>query len=174
MKHVAIALIYRDHQLCVAERLSEPFKGYIECPGGKVEPNESIFAALRRELYEECGLAHFDAYYYTYTDVSNAHGEFRLHWFKVELHEEPQAIIYQKLMWIDIDQIDALHWIEHNRPYLHLFKRLADLEPKTVDIQSMDQLTEHLLDPQLLLGKVNTNEPELNELFSFYGFNDPF
>lgn len=62
MKHVAIALIYRDHQLCVAERLSEPFKGYIECPGGKVEPNESIFAALRRELYEECGLAHFDAY----------------------------------------------------------------------------------------------------------------
>ena len=103
-------------------------------------------------------------------DFGNSRKEF----FKVELQEEPQAIIYQKLMWIDIDQIDALHWIEHNRPYLHLFKRIADLEPKTVDIQSMDQLTEHLLDPQLLLGKVNTNEPELNELFSFYGFNDPF
>ncbi len=77
-------------------------------------------------------------------------------------------------MWIDIEQIDALHWIEHNRPYLHLFKRLAELEPKTVDIQSMDQLSEYLLNTEILLGKVNTNEPELNELFNFYGFNDPF
>ncbi len=174
MKHVAIALIYREHQLCVAERLSEPFKGYIECPGGKVELDESIFKALRRELYEECGLSHFDAYYYTYTDVSNAHGDFRLHWFKVELHEEPQAIIYQKLIWVDINQIDALHWIEHNRPHLHLFKRLDNLEPTSIDIKSIEQLSELILDTQFLLGKVNTNAPELNELFSFYGFNDPF
>ena len=174
MKHVAIALIYRNHQLCVAERLSEPFKGYIECPGGKVEANESIFAALRRELYEECGLSRFDAFYYTYTNVSNEHGDFRLHWFKVELQEEPQAIIYQKLIWVEIDQIDALHWIEHNHPHLHLFKRLADLHPVSIKLDRPHELEECILDTHVLLDKVITQNPELSETLRFYGFNDLF
>ena len=55
---VAVAVITRpDGSFLLARRPEgKPYAGYWEFPGGKVEPNESVRAALTREIKEELGL----------------------------------------------------------------------------------------------------------------------
>lgn len=121
MKHVVIGLIYKHHKLCVAKRLAEPFKGYMECPGGKVETNETYIDALKRELYEEIELHHFDAIYLKSIHVLNDYGQFILHFYKVIPYNEPVPKVYTELLWIDKYKIKELNWIPHNIPYLDFF-----------------------------------------------------
>lgn len=121
MKQVVIAIIYKNHQLCVAKRLSEPFMGYIECPGGKVEINESLEDALKRELYEEIHLSLFDYTYLKTIDVTNHIGDFKLHFYKVIPYEELKPMVYSELLWINKDQLHKLNWIPHNIPYVDFF-----------------------------------------------------
>ena len=57
MKQVVAALIIRDNKILVCQRTRHqtlPLKW--EFPGGKIEPDESPEAALRRELEEELGI----------------------------------------------------------------------------------------------------------------------
>ncbi len=121
MKHVVIGLIYKNHQLCVAKRLSEPFMGYIECPGGKVEANESLIDALKRELYEEVDLVDFDACFLKSIDVQNEYGQFKLHFYKVVPYQALNAKVYTEILWVDKHQIKELNWIEHNLAHLDFF-----------------------------------------------------
>lgn len=127
MKHVVIGIIYLDHHLCVAKRLSEPYIGYIECPGGKVEENESLDDALKRELYEEINLSLFDYKYLRNIEVSNPYGKFSLHFYKVTPYEELNPKVYTELLWIHKDHIHELNWIPHNIPYIDFFKQADQL-----------------------------------------------
>lgn len=81
MKHVVIALIFKNHKLCVGRRLSDPFESFIECPGGKIEDHESLTDALKREMFEELELVHYDQTYPSFFDVHNMYGAFKLHFF---------------------------------------------------------------------------------------------
>ena len=56
--HVAAAAIFDDRQrVLISRRPRQAHQGGLwEFPGGKVEPGETIEAALRRELYEELGI----------------------------------------------------------------------------------------------------------------------
>src|SRR3990172_7831236 len=54
---VAVALLWEQGKLLICQRsLEDDFPGRWEFPGGKVEPEESPQAALRRELREEVGI----------------------------------------------------------------------------------------------------------------------
>lgn len=121
MKHVVIGLIYDNHKLCVAKRLSEPYLGYIECPGGKVEVNESLEDALKRELFEEVNLLLFNHQFLKSITVENEFGIFVLHFFKIIPYQELTPKVYNELFWVDKSTIKQLNWIPHNLPYLDFF-----------------------------------------------------
>ncbi len=121
MKHVVIGLIYDNHKLCVAKRLSEPYLGYMECPGGKVEANESLEDALKRELFEEVNLTSFDNQFLKSITVENEYGIFVLHFFKIIPYQELIPKVYNELFWVDKSTIKQLNWIPHNLPYLDFF-----------------------------------------------------
>ena len=61
---VAVAVITQaDGSFLLARRPEgKPYAGYWEFPGGKVEPNEGVRAALAREIKEELGLEITHAY----------------------------------------------------------------------------------------------------------------
>lgn len=50
------ALIIRDHQILLIQRAHPPLAGEWSLPGGRIEPGETIIAALKREVREETGL----------------------------------------------------------------------------------------------------------------------
>src|SRR5690606_28098264 len=50
-------LVRRDGSFLLGSRPEgKPYAGYWEFPGGKLEPGESVNAALARELHEELGI----------------------------------------------------------------------------------------------------------------------
>ena len=56
--HVAVAVIKNEHgQYFIAKRHEDSHQGNLwEFPGGKVENNETVINALKRELFEEIGI----------------------------------------------------------------------------------------------------------------------
>ncbi|MFC7295016.1 Nudix family hydrolase [Marinobacter aromaticivorans] len=55
--HVAVGVIIRDGRVLIARRPEHAHQGgLLEFPGGKVEPEETVQAALAREIAEETGL----------------------------------------------------------------------------------------------------------------------
>jgi 8-oxo-dGTP diphosphatase len=62
MTTVVAAVIVREQRILVCQRRAEgPHSLKWEFPGGKVEPNETLADALRRELREELAIVPLDA-----------------------------------------------------------------------------------------------------------------
>ncbi|EAW27603.1 7,8-dihydro-8-oxoguanine-triphosphatase, prefers dGTP [Alteromonadales bacterium TW-7] len=55
--NVAVGVIKKNNAIFICKRADDQHQGGLwEFPGGKVEANESVFAALKRELTEEVGI----------------------------------------------------------------------------------------------------------------------
>lgn len=122
MREVVIAAIFIEDALLVGQRLSEPFKGFWECPGGKVEAQESLIEALIREIREEGDVRVTQAQALFDYDVTTPQGPLHLTWFKTEIEGEFKPVIYEALKTIKKEEVDGLSWIPHNRPYLETLK----------------------------------------------------
>ncbi len=121
--NVAVAIIIRpDGQFLLACRpAGKPYAGYWEFPGGKVETEESLPQALKRELDEELGIQ-ISLFQPWITRVfTYPHATVRLHFFRIlEWHGEPQARENQKLSWQHPNAIKVEPILPANEPILRL------------------------------------------------------
>jgi 8-oxo-dGTP diphosphatase len=99
---VAAAVLQRpDGTFLLAQRPPDKiWAGYWEFPGGKVEPGETAYHALVRELHEELGIAVQTAYPWVTRVFTYPHATVRLNFFRVtawsgELHPHEG----QKFSW---------------------------------------------------------------------------
>lgn len=75
----AVALIDVDGRVLLAERPSgKSMAGLWEFPGGKVEPGETLEAALIRELHEELGIETWQSCLAPLTFASHTYADFHL------------------------------------------------------------------------------------------------
>jgi len=106
-KEVAVAvgvLVRADGCFLLTSRPEgKVYAGYWEFPGGKVEPGETVEAALRRELVEEIGITIGAVHPWRVELVDYPHALVRLHFCKVfdwhgELHmHEGQSFAWEAL-----------------------------------------------------------------------------
>lgn len=99
---VAVGILIRENgDVLLGERpRGKPYAGYWEFPGGKVEPGESIEAALKREFMEELGIAILSAKPWCGVEYIYPHAHVRLHFF-ISRHwqGEPQSREGQAFAW---------------------------------------------------------------------------
>lgn len=124
MIRVVAGLLQRDTKILIAKRPDhKPYSGYWELPGGKIENNETSFAALQRELHEELGIIVQNAksllrHAHTYPDKS-----IDLELWQVDTFTgEPKSLEQQLLRWVTWDEIKQLKILAGN---VALFEKLA-------------------------------------------------
>lgn len=78
----------------------KPYAGYWEFPGGKVEQDESILEALKREFMEELGVQIVSAEPWCGVEYIYPHAHVRLHFYiSREWIGEPQSLEGQAFAW---------------------------------------------------------------------------
>jgi 8-oxo-dGTP diphosphatase len=99
---VAVAVVMRPDGTvlwgCRPE--GKPYSGYWEFPGGKVEPGETVWQALVRELREELGITALEGGPWFVIEHDYEHALVRLHLYRVWAFEgEPQSLEGQAFAW---------------------------------------------------------------------------
>ncbi len=123
--HVTCAIIERSNLILAAQRsrtMKMPLKW--EFPGGKIDSGETAEESLRRELMEELRIAvtiqdRLKPVCHTYSDVAII-----LHPFVCRLAAgEPARIEHAALIWLPLEQLDALDWAAADVPVLEAYRR---------------------------------------------------
>ena len=104
---VTAAILQNNHKFLIAQRPNKGLLGGLwEFPGGKQEENESLAAALQREIKEELGCdikvgEIFGEYQHAYT-----HFRVSLHAFFCEIIKgEPKPLEATQITWCDLHQL---------------------------------------------------------------------
>lgn len=124
MTIVAAAIIRKDDLILLTRRLAKVhLAGLWEFPGGKVEPDETLEAALRRELREEIGIEVnvLDEFFTTSHQYPTKSVE--LHFFNCTIASgELRAIEVAEFRWVKPSELHAFEFPEADR---ELIDRLA-------------------------------------------------
>jgi 8-oxo-dGTP diphosphatase len=124
---VAAALFDASGRVLLAQRPpGKHMAGGWEFPGGKREPGEERFAALKRELLEEIGVELIEAEPLIAYDHEFADRTIRLDlWFVIEYRGTPQSLEGQSLKWVELDDLESVGLLEADGPMVAPLKRRA-------------------------------------------------
>lgn len=125
--NVVCALIERGGLLLVAQRAAgKALAGKWEFPGGKIDPGETAFEAIVREIHEELGcfvepIQQLDSCVHHYPTFI-----ITLHPIICQLSEgEPRALEHAAVGWVDRADIRSLDLAEADIPVLEEYLSLT-------------------------------------------------
>lgn len=120
---VAAAILDGHGRVLAAQRGGPPdLAGRWEFPGGKLQPGESEHGGLVRECAEELGVVILPLRFVGEIPVP---GEARLRvWTARILSGEPVATEHRELRWVSASDLDALDWLDPDRPLLEPLIRI--------------------------------------------------
>lgn len=105
LTEVAVGIVQRSDglYLLTTRPQGKAYAGYWEFPGGKLEAQESVVAALRRELQEEINITIADAEMVRTDVVDYPHALVRLHFCRItQWSGEIQMREQQTFAWSDL------------------------------------------------------------------------
>ena len=120
---VVAAIIFNQHgEILLSSRPDDKiFAGFWEFAGGKVEADETPFAALQRELLEETGLHIKKAQYWQTLTVERENAIIRVNFWRVAYGEwqgKLQARENQQFAWQNPKNITVTPILPSNQPIL--------------------------------------------------------
>jgi 8-oxo-dGTP diphosphatase len=144
--HVAAGVIMnRDGKVLIAKRPDGTHQGGLwEFPGGKLESNEPVQDALKRELHEELGISIQHAHplirvHHDYPDKSVLLDVWKITAFTGEAHGKEG----QTVKWINTGDLNQYDFPEANQPIVKS-AQLPDRYMITGDYKSLNEAAEHL------------------------------
>ncbi|QIQ20359.1 8-oxo-dGTP diphosphatase MutT [Zophobihabitans entericus] len=128
-KHIEIAIgIIRsqDCKIFITQRgENSHLAGFWEFPGGKVEPNESVYDTLVRELAEEVDIHVHDGHFLKTVKHSYDDRDITIHAYLVEHWDGvPFAKEGQHSRWVELDDLNSDEFPDANRSLIEMLKNL--------------------------------------------------
>ncbi|PTB94517.1 Nudix family hydrolase [Marinobacter sp. B9-2] len=124
--HVAVAVIVRDGRVLIARRPDHVHQGgLLEFPGGKLEPGESVQAALVREIAEETSLRVLEASLEPVIGIRHDYGDKRVFldvWETRAAEGEAEGCEGQPVEWLAPEQLRDEDFPAANRPIIRALR----------------------------------------------------
>lgn len=145
--HVAVGVIVRGEQVLIARRPDHAHQGgLLEFPGGKVEPEETVQAALAREIAEETGLQIPPDSLQPVIGIRHDYGDKRVFldvWRTEQAQGEANGCEGQTVQWMSPDSLRDKDFPAANRPIIRALK-LPSLLAITGSIRTGEAGVKHL------------------------------
>lgn len=108
-KTVTAAIILDQEKILIARRAEDQkYGGFWEFPGGKLEPGESEFECIERELMEELGVRAFAEQRICHIDHPIESGTIRLVAIKTRLSSDDfRLTAHSEIAWIAFDELGS-------------------------------------------------------------------
>ncbi|MDC0664068.1 Nudix family hydrolase [Marinobacter sp. SS21] len=120
--HVAVAVIRRGERVLIARRPDHVHQGgLLEFPGGKVEPGETVQAALVREIHEETGLVVAPDSLRPVIGIRHDYGDKRVFldvWSTAAVTGEAHGREGQEVGWLPLADLRDADFPAANRPII--------------------------------------------------------
>ena len=103
MKHLNCSVVFNQHKdkVLFCKRTKEPYKGFYNFVGGKVEPGEESLGAAYRELQEETGIGRTDICLFRLMDFTYYEQRMVLEIYVGQLQEDVQLV----------EEVNPLEWL---------------------------------------------------------------